>query len=313
MFYGLLLIFVSYAAWAVSDAFIKFVDGALPPYEVAFYGAVVGLVALPFVKGKDETWLDLFRPIHVRLWLLRMVMTTISIVGSVVAFTHLSMAEAFTLLFLMPIFVCILSMLFLKEQIRWRRWLAITLGFIGVLVVLQPGFRELTIGHLGAIVAAPAGAVVVLIFRHIAGREKRLTLYGSGLLGPIVICGLMTLPNYSQPQPVEWAYLVAYGFFAACGSLLTIAAAQRIPASLIAIPQYSQMVWALIFGYFIFHDHLDMSMGLGIILILCSSLLIFIREEERGVKLPRPVMPPEPAFEQKSAQDIEKEAQTETV
>jgi len=307
MFYGLSLVFTAYAAWAVSDAFIKLVDGALPAYETVFYGAIFGLVALPFVKGQGERWLDMFRPVHVPLWLLRMVATTISTTGSVVAFTHLSMAEAFTLLFLTPTFVCILSMLFLKEQIRWRRWLAIALGFIGVLVVLRPGFRELTIGHLGAIISAPAGAVVILIFRHVADREKRLTLYSSGLFGPILICGLLTLPNYSKPQLVEWGYLVAYGLFAALGSLFTIAAARRIPASLVAIPQYSQMIWAIIFGYFLFHDHLDLFMGMGIALILCSSLLIFIREEERGVKLPRPVMPPEPAFEQKSAREIEKE------
>ena len=84
----------------------------------------------------------MFRTTNIKLWLLRTLTAAMGVIGSVVAFTHLSMAEAFALIFLLPAFVTILSVLFLKEQVGWRRWSAVIIGFIGVLVVLRPGFAN---------------------------------------------------------------------------------------------------------------------------------------------------------------------------
>ncbi|MHC5305986.1 DMT family transporter [Bartonella sp. LJL80] len=298
MIYGIFLSFASYAAYAVSDACVKFIDGKLPPYETAFYGAVFGIIVIPFMKSQGDTWLDIIRSRHWPLWFLRTISAACGVIGSVTAFTHLSMAEAFTLIFLQPLFVSILSMVFLKEHIGWRRWLAIIIGFIGVLVVLRPGFRELNIGHVGAIFAGLSGAISIMIFRIMGGKEKRITLYSSGIIGPIVICGALTAPSYTAPHDIEWLYLAGYGLLAAFGAILTMAAARRVPAIAIATPQYSQMVWAILFGYFIFNDHVDLPMAIGIILIMASSILTFLREEKRHVELPRPVTPSQTALAQ---------------
>lgn len=279
MFYGVFLSFVSYAAYAVSDACVKFIDGAIPPYETAFYGAVAGVVVLPFLKSADEHWIDVIRSKNWPMWLLRTVSGAFGVIGSVTAFTHLSMAEAFTLIFLQPLFVSLLSMIFLKEPIGWRRWLAIIIGFIGVLIVLRPGFRALNIGHIGAIVAGLSGAISIIIVRHQGGREKRITLYSSGIIGSIVICGMLCIPGYINPQGLQWLYLSGYGLLAGLGAIFLMTAARRVPAIAIATPQYSQMIWAILFGYFIFHDHLDMPMAIGILLIMASSLLTFLREK----------------------------------
>ncbi|WP_407810784.1 EamA family transporter, partial [Staphylococcus aureus] len=87
------------------------------------------------------------------------------VIGSITAFTHLSMSEAMVLMFLQPSFVTMMSILFLKERVGMQRWLAIAIGFVGVLIVLRPGFRELSIGHLGAIFAGFGGAVSIVVFR----------------------------------------------------------------------------------------------------------------------------------------------------
>ena len=281
MFYGVFLSFASYAAYAVSDACVKFVNGALPPYETAFYGAVFGLIVIPFVKRSEDSWFDIIRSQNWKMWLLRTVSAAIGVIGSVTAFTHLSMAEAFTLIFLQPLFVSILSMFFLKEPIGWRRWLAIIIGFLGVIIVLRPGFRSLNIGHIGAVFAGLSGAISIIILRIMGGKEKRISLYASGIIGSIIICGTLSIPTYVKPQNIEWIYLVGYGLLAALGAIFTMAAARRVPAIAIATPQYSQMIWAILFGYFIFHDHLDLPMVIGIILIMASSLLTFLREEKR--------------------------------
>lgn len=294
MLYGIILAFASYAAFAVSDAYIKFIDGILPPYETVFFGAILGLLAIPFVKKSSDQWLDMFRTTNIKLWVLRTLSATMGSVGSVVAFTHLSMAEAFALIFLLPTFVTILSVVFLKEQVGWRRWTAVIIGFIGVLIVLRPGFRELSIGHLGAFAGGLGGAIGIIIFRMMGSVEKRISLYTAGLIGPILICGALMTPEFRVPSTQQWGYLAGYGLLAALGNVLLILAAQRAPASAIASPQYSQMIWAILFGYFIFHDTIDLPMMIGIVLITISGLFTFIRERQRGVEGPPALVASEP-------------------
>ncbi|PRD42411.1 EamA/RhaT family transporter [Phyllobacterium phragmitis] len=296
MLNGIILAFASYAAFAFSDACVKFLGGSLSPYEIAFFGALFGLTALPFMKRQDERWRDIFITRNKPMWLLRTIMATSGVIGSVVAFTHLSMAEAFALIFLLPAFVTILSVIFLKEQVGWKRWSAVLIGFTGVLIVLRPGFRELSLGHLGALFAGFSGAVGIVIFRVMGNHEKRITLYASGLFGPIIICGLLTAAtDYASPTAEQWLYLAGYGLLAALANILLMTAAQRAPASAIASPQYSQMIWAILFGYFVFNDTIDLPMLTGIILIIISGFFTFIREEKRGVTKPLSVATSEPS------------------
>ncbi len=291
MVYGILLAFASYAAYAVSDACVKFIDGSLSPYQIASLGAVFGLCGVPFMKGANDKWLDMFRTSNRPIWLLRIVSSATGTIGSVAAFTYLSMAEAFALIFLLPAFVTILSVVFLGEKVGWRRWSAVVIGFIGVLIILRPGFRELSLGHLGALVAGMGGAIGIIIYRVMGTREKRISLYTSGLLGPIVIAGFLAAPNYQAPDTLQWVYLAGYGLLAALGNVLLMLAAFRAPASAIASPQYSQMIWALLFGYFVFHDRVDMPMVFGTVLIIISGFFTFVRERQRGVSEPPAVVP----------------------
>ena len=101
-------------------------------------------------------------------------------------------------------------------------------------------------------------------------------------------------PSYEAPNAEQWVYLAGYGLLAALANILLMLAAQRAPASAIASPQYSQMIWAILFGYFVFHDHIDVPMLIGIVLITISGLFTFIRERQRGVEGPPAVVTSEP-------------------
>jgi len=283
---GVLIAFLAFFAYAVSDASVKAIAGALPPFESAFFGALFGLAAVPLVLNRGEHVLDMLHTTNRPLWVLRFVSSAVGSVGSVVAFTHLSMAEAFVLIFLLPSFVTVLSVIFLKEHIGIRRWSAVLIGFLGVLIVLRPGFRELSIGHLGAIFAGLAGAISIVIFRAIGPKEKNVSLFGAGMLGSIAICGLASIPVFAIPTLQQWALLGSYGLLAAIASVLLIFAASVAPASLVAPTQYSQMIWAIIFGAVFFSDSVDAPMALGIALIVASGLLTLMREKKRGAVSP---------------------------
>ena len=286
---GVLVAFASYAVFAFSDASIKILHGTIPSYQVAFIGALFGFAAIPFLKKREDGWLDMVRTSNRPLWLLRFVCGATGAICSVVAFTKLPMAEAFALLFLLPSFVTILSVIFLKEDVRWQRWTAVILGFVGVLIVLRPGFRELSIGHLCAAIGGLAAAISIVVNRALGSKEKRISLYGAGLFGTLIVSGLLMLSEVTMPTPTQWIFLASYGLLGACGSVLLLTAAQMAPANLVAPPQYSQMLWAIAFGYLLFNDSIDMPMAVGIVLIIFSGLLTLARERKRGTPLPTAV------------------------
>jgi len=279
MFKGVLLGFMAFAAFAASDAFVKSLRGSLPAYEAVFFGAALGLTALPFIKGSDDRWRDVVRAQRPGLWLVRALASAMGSIAAVMAFTALPMAEAFALIFLLPIFVTILSVLVLKEAVGWRRWSAVVAGFVGVLVVLRPGFRVLGIGHLAAIVCGLSGAVSMIALRMAGPHEKRVTLYGAGMVGSMLVAGLLMLANFRWPDLAQWGLLLGYGLLAALGSVLLMLATQIAPANHVAPTQYSQMLWAVLLGYVVFHDRLDWPMATGIAIILGAGLFTFVRED----------------------------------
>lgn len=280
MFKGVLLGFACFAAYAISDAFVKSLRGSLPAYEAVFFGAMLGLVAIPFIRRRGERWREAVIAQRPVLWWTRAVAGAVSNLSAVVAFTHLPMAETFALIFLMPIFVTVLSVVFLKEQVGWRRWSAVVMGFVGVLVVLRPGFRVLGVGHLAAIVCGLSGAVSMIALRLSGSHEKRVTLYGAGVVGSILLTGVLMLPAFVWPSLHQWLLLLGYGLLAALASVLLMLATQKAPANHVAPTQYSQMLWAVLLGYVLFHDRLDWPMAIGIAIILGAGLFTFVREEQ---------------------------------
>jgi S-adenosylmethionine uptake transporter len=280
MIKGVLLGFASFAAYAISDAFVKSLHGSIPPFESVFFGAVFGLAALPFIMSKGDRWRDIVIAKRPPLWWLRATAGAVGNITSVIAFTLLPMAEVFTMIFLMPIFVTILSVLFLKEHVGWRRWTAVFVGFAGVLVVLRPGFRALGVGDIAGLICGFFAATSVIALRVAGPHEKRISLYGAGVLGPMLIGGLLMIPHFRWPNWHEWELLAGYGLLAALAGVLLMYATLIAPANRVAPTQYSQMLWAIVFGYWLFGDSLDWPMLIGIVMILGAGLFTLVREEK---------------------------------
>lgn len=280
MIKGVLLGFASFAAYAISDAFVKSLHGSIPPYESVFFGALFGLAALPFIMSKDDRWRDVVIARRPSLWWVRAIAGAIGNITSVTAFTLLPMAEVFTMIFLMPIFVTVLSVVFLKEHVGWRRWTAVFVGFAGVLVVLRPGFRVLGVGDIAGIICGLFAACSVVALRVAGPHEKRISLYGAGVVGPLIVGGLLMIPHFAWPRWHEWELLAGYGLLAALAGVLLMYATLIAPANRVAPTQYSQMLWAIGFGYWLFDDKLDWPMLIGIVMILGAGLFTLVREEQ---------------------------------
>ncbi len=111
-------------------------------------------------------------------------------------------------------------------------------------------------------------------------------MYGAGILGSLIICSIFMIPTLMMPTLGDLVLLTAYGLLAAVGTVLLMIASYYAPAAIVTPLQYSQMLWAILLGYFVFGDLVDGWMAVGIALIVGSGLLTLLRERKRGTSLP---------------------------
>jgi drug/metabolite transporter (DMT)-like permease len=279
---GIVLALFAYAFYAWSDAANKALGGTMSVFEIGFFQmAIAGLIMLA-TRPDGHGWLDFWRMREPLIVQVRAVNGAVGAMISVYAFTSIPLAEVYAIVFLAPIIVTLLSMLFLKEKVGPWRWLAIVLGFIGVLVVVRPGFRVLELGHLAAVFMAFMGAMNVILGRRLAERERTTTILGylmtySILLNAIAMgATTVSVPDFSQ----AWILLIT-GAGVAGGHMFILRAARYVQASQIAPTQYSQLAWAVLLGALFFDELPDFWSIVGLCIIAAAGLLTMARERIR--------------------------------
>ncbi len=278
---GVAFSLAAYLLYSCCDAIIKGFGSSLSVFEIAFWTALFSFLPAIFTKPKGEHWRHAFRMRHPWLVNLRSLCGLIGNLCIIYAFVHIPLAEAYSIAFLAPIFVVFLSSRLLNETVTWQRWLFLGASFIGVLLVVRPGFRELSLGHLSAVASAIFGAVTTTVLRKVAPVEKRVTLIGLPLGYIVIANGIMMLPEFHWPTWQEFALLLAIGGLGGTGNLLFIAATRRSPISQIAPGQYSQIVWAIIFGAIFFHEYPDLISYAGLVVVAGGGILNVMSDETR--------------------------------
>lgn len=282
--------FLAYALFSVADVSIKGIGSRLSVYEVSFLIALIGLLLIPFVKEEGDTWSGIVRMRRPVLVLFRSLSGTLAGIFAIVAFTTVPLAEAYALIFLAPILALVLSIVFLREQVGWRRWSSVGVGLLGVLVVMRPGFRGIEIGHIAAVLSAFCIAISIVCLRLLGNTERRVTIFSMlNLVNLVAILPLMLWQGVQLPNPWEWALLLLCGVTAGAGQLLIMAATRRAPANRIAPAQYSQLVWAIVLGAAFFAEFPDGWTAAGMLLIAASGLFLIQRRPKDAVAVPGPL------------------------
>lgn len=280
MLNGVAVGFLAYALFSTADACIKALGGSLSVFEIIFFVTAAHFLTIGVAKPEGERWRHIFRMNRPGLVLLRAACGVGAGLCGVYAFTTLPLAEAYALIFLMPAFATILSIPILGEEVGWRRWTAVALGFIGVLLVVKPGFRELHLGHLTAAIAAMFGAVSMIVLRILGPTEKRITLLAAVYVAAVAVNGVLMIPGFVMPDATSFALIALAGLVGGLGQIAMIVATRLAPANRVASGQYSQIVWAVVFGAAFFGEVPDLLSFAGIGLVLVSGVITFVREEK---------------------------------
>ena len=256
------------AKWLLADyslqqfVFLRSIFGLLVFLSFSrWYGGVGGL--------KTKRW---------KAHLLRTVLASGAMFGFFYGLKFMPLVNALTLAFTAPLIVTALSVPILGEHVGWRRWLAVIVGFIGVLIVLRPGRGMLTPAALAILVAAFCYAALAISARKLATTESSLSLSVYVTTGPLLISSILVPGNYVTPTVNSWLLFLLAGFASACAWVGIIGGYRRAPPSMLAPFEYTALIGAAIAGYYIWGEVPDKWVIAGGTVIIGSGLFIVHRE-----------------------------------
>lgn len=285
---GPLYALVSFAIFATHDVLIKYLGGTYTPFQIIFFATLFSFPLVTLMLMADGTPGHL-RPVHPWWTLTRTVCTTIAGFSAFYAFSVLPLAQVYVLLFASPLLITILSIPLLGEKVGPHRLIAVLVGLAGVIVVLRPGSAELGLGHLAGAAAAVFGATASLIVRKIGSDERTAVLMLYPMVANFAVMGTLLAFVY-RPMPVEHlGGLGVVAMFSFIGGLFLIAAYRNGDAAIVAPMQYSQIIWATIFGYLFFDEKVDAPTLVGAGIIIASGIYIVWRETRLGSESKGPI------------------------
>lgn len=221
---------------------------------------------------------------------LQLARSCLMLVTTVFFFTGLRtvpLATASAIMFLTPLVVTLLSVPLLGETVGPRRIASVIIGFIGALIIIRPGFGEVSGGMLLVLCGALSNSFYQLVTRQVRHYDNTATtLFYTALAGTAVFSTVAPF-QWQSPVGLEWAMFVALGVFGTLSQLCLIRAFRLAPAAAVAPFSYTGLLWATAFGYVIFSDLPDLWTVAGATLIVASGLYVFHRERQR-----RSVSPP---------------------
>tara|TARA_Y100000741_G_C18197991_1_gene536407 strand:+ start:226 stop:1041 length:816 start_codon:yes stop_codon:yes gene_type:complete len=269
------------------DLIVKYLDD-VPFGQVLFMRFFFGMIPIIFLIPRDKifTFYKTKRPI---LHGFRAISGTIAIIALFVGLRNLPLADVISLTFTGPLFVTIMSVIFLSEKVGIRRWSAVAIGFIGMLFIVRPAFEEMNFYYIFPVIFSLGFANVAISIRSLSKTEPNylIAFYFSVLS---LLVGLATILNgWIWPSPYEAFLFVLLGLAGGVANLLLTQSYRLADASLVSPIKYLSLVIAVVAGYLIFSEVPKAMTLFGAALIVLSSFIIFRREEtlKKQVVAPR--------------------------
>jgi drug/metabolite transporter (DMT)-like permease len=281
---GIFLMCGAVLLFAFSDAAAKYLNGHMDTVQVvwarymsAFVLAllIVNPIRRPRVMRTSRPWLQLGRS----------TLLLVSTMLNFFALRYLQLDQAVAIIFCTPFIVAALGGPILGERIHWRRWTAIAVGFLGVLLVTRPGAGGIHPAALLSVMGAFCYAIYSISTRILARSDSNETTnFYSNLVGAIAISVALPFVWTPQSDPIVILLMCTMGLFSGMGHYLLIIGHRLAPASVLAPFIYTEIVWMIALGFLVFGDVPNRWTLAGVAVVVCSGLYLLYRERVAGVK-----------------------------
>lgn len=255
---------------------VRYVGTRIPAPEAAFIRYVAGTLFL--APAVLKLLLGNAQVVASKTMMIRGVVHGIGVCLWFYAMARIPIAEVTALSYLTPILMTIGAALFFNEKLYARRIIAICFGLLGVLIILRPGFTEISIGQIAQLLTAPLFAASLLLTKKLTATEQLTTIVAS----LSIICSITLMPlalmNWVTPTPLELGLLILTGLMATIGHIVLTQALSLAPVSVLQPVSFLQLLWATLFGVLLFGESIDAFVIAGGTVLVFSVSYIAHRE-----------------------------------
>ncbi len=268
--------FMSVCAFSIMDLIVKWSD-SYPLGQVLFFRGFFGLVIYFFLIPRERLK-NFYYTKRAGLHFLRCLFGLIALISIFIALRNLPLATVVSISFAAPIFTTIFSIFFLTEKVGFYRWLAVIVGFIGIVIISEPGFSSLNLYFIFPIIFCLGLSYVAIAIRQLSTTEP-VWLIALNFSAAITIVSFFTIPfGWIMPNLNDLILLSFIGIFGGFANLWLSQSYKFSEVSLVTPLKYLALGFAIIFGYFIWNEIPSIKTLAGALLVIISSIIIFRRE-----------------------------------
>ena len=266
--------------FSLVDATAKWLTRGYDPWQIVFVSRLVP-IAVALILAYRETGNPFnFYTQFPKVQILRAALTVPMIWCFFTGLKLMALAEAITIAFAAPLFITMLSRPILGEQIGRRRWGAVAVGFLGVIVALRPGFGGLGTGPILIIISAFAYSLSMVLLRRFAGQEPTHNILFYSAIGAFLVGGFNSASVWIEPDAIDWGLLLLVGVWGVLGSYAVIRAYRLGEASMLAPLEYTALIWSIIFDLWLFSLTPVPAVLLGAAIVIAANVYIAHREHK---------------------------------
>jgi drug/metabolite transporter (DMT)-like permease len=282
---GFSAMMLSILLFSMMDASVKWLGAIYPTAQIMFFRCAVALIpvlVIILMRGGPS----ILKTGHIGLHLLRSVLGIAAMGFAFYAFSLMPLAEAVSILHTAPLFMTALSVVLLREKVGLRRWTAIVIGFIGMLIVVRPGADMLASGSLYMLSAAFLIGCTTIIIRHLGKIDDPvcITFYFT-VTGVLVSAVGIVIQGWQQPAPSDLGLLLIVGLFGGMAQYLMTLSYQHLAVGILAPLKYLTIVFSGCIAYLVWGEVPDLQSVIGIGIIVGSGLYTLHRELIRGSRI----------------------------
>ena len=275
---GVLAMIAAVASFAVMDACMKRLVETYPSIQVTY---LRGAASLPFLLAATAIF-GRWRDLVPRRWMLHLVRGVLAFVVLwlfVFSVKFLSLGDAYAIFMSAPLLITALSVPMLRERVGWRRWVAVVVGLVGVMIMLKPsGGGWISVGGLAALAAALGYAFNAITIRILRQSDTGAATILWSLLVMTALSGLGAIPGWIALQAPHAGWIVVMGIAGAFGQYFITHAFRCAAPSVLAPLEYTALAWAMVFDYFLWLVVPTTQMLMGATIIVSSGIYVFRRE-----------------------------------
>jgi len=268
--------FISVCAFSIMDVIVKWSE-AYPVGQVLFFRGFCGIIPILFIIPK-ERYLDFYKTDRAILHLMRCLAGLVALISIFIALRNLPLATVVSITFAAPIFTTIFSIFLLNEKVGFYRWMAVLVGFVGIIIISEPGFSSLNFYYIYPIIFCLGLSYVAITIRKLSATEPvwLISLFFS--LSIMILSFFTFYQDWIMPSFTDLFLLAMIGILGGLANLWLSQSYKFSEVSLVTPLKYLALVFAIIFGYFIWNEVPSNKTLMGSLMVILSSLIIFRRE-----------------------------------